>query len=61
MQINSSFDGGNIEVIWDHVVDEVLGNDAGVTGLRLRSTKDEAENKEIDVTGAFIAIGHTPL
>jgi thioredoxin reductase (NADPH) len=52
--------GGNIEVIWDHVVDEVLGDDGGVTGLRLRSTKDESATREIAVTGAFIAIGHTP-
>ena len=52
-------DGGNIEVIWDHVVDEVQGDDSGVTGLRLRSTADESE-REIPVTGAFIAIGHSP-
>jgi thioredoxin reductase (NADPH) len=53
-------DDGNINVIWDHVVDEVLGDDAGVTGLRLRSTADESVTQDINVTGAFIAIGHTP-
>jgi thioredoxin reductase (NADPH) len=53
-------DGGNIEVIWNHVLDEVLGNDMGVTGVRLRSTEDESATREIDVDGAFIAIGHSP-
>jgi len=52
-------DGGNINVIWDHVVDEVLGDDSGVTGLRLRHAKDDS-TREIAVTGAFIAIGHSP-
>ncbi|MFC4820438.1 thioredoxin-disulfide reductase [Dokdonella ginsengisoli] len=50
---------GKIDIIWNHAVDEVLGDDAGVTGLRLRSTQDGA-TREIAVTGAFIAIGHTP-
>jgi thioredoxin reductase (NADPH) len=53
-------DGGNINIIWDHVVDEVLGDDSGVTGLRLRHTKDQDSTQEINITGAFIAIGHTP-
>jgi thioredoxin reductase (NADPH) len=53
-------DGGNINVVWDHAVDEVLGDDNGVTGLRLRSTKDTDSTQEIEVTGAFIAIGHSP-
>jgi thioredoxin reductase (NADPH) len=51
---------GKIELLWDHVVDEVLGDDAGVTGLRVRSTKDESQTKEIDLAGVFIAIGHSP-
>jgi thioredoxin reductase (NADPH) len=49
----------NIEVIWNHQLDEVLGDDAGVTGLRLRSTADDS-NQQIDVHGVFIAIGHKP-
>ena len=49
----------NIEVIWNHQLDEVLGDDAGVTGLRLRSTADDA-TQQIDVHGVFIAIGHKP-
>jgi len=53
-------DSGNIKVIWDHVVDEVLGDDSGVTGLRLKSTDDDASTSDISVTGAFIAIGHSP-
>jgi thioredoxin reductase (NADPH) len=51
---------GKIEILWDHVVDEVLGDDTGVTGLRVRSTKDESQTKEIDLAGIFIAIGHSP-
>jgi thioredoxin reductase (NADPH) len=51
---------GKIEILWDHVVDEVVGDDAGVTGLRVRSTKDESQTRDIDLTGVFIAIGHSP-
>lgn len=51
---------GKIDILWDHVVDEVLGDDAGVTGLRVRSTKDESQTRDIDLAGVFIAIGHHP-
>jgi len=51
---------GKIEILWDHVVDEVVGDDAGVTGLRVRSTKDESQTRDIDLAGVFIAIGHSP-
>jgi thioredoxin reductase (NADPH) len=50
---------GNVEIIWDHVVDEVLGDEAGVTGLRLKGTKT-ADTRIIEVHGVFIAIGHKP-
>ncbi|MBK1726781.1 thioredoxin-disulfide reductase [Halorhodospira neutriphila] len=50
---------GNVEIVWSHVVDEVLGDESGVTGLRLRSTADEA-TRELPVAGVFIAIGHRP-
>jgi len=50
---------GKIEPVWHHTVEEVLGNDAGVTGLRLKSTQDDS-TREIDVHGFFVAIGHTP-
>ncbi|MCX4193584.1 thioredoxin-disulfide reductase [Methylophaga sp. OBS1] len=50
---------GNVEILWDHVLDEVLGDDAGVTGMRVKSTKDN-KTREIDLQGVFIAIGHQP-
>ena len=51
---------GKVELLWDHVVDEVLGDDAGVTGLRVRSTKDTEKTQDLKLTGVFIAIGHSP-
>jgi len=51
---------GIVEVVWDHVVDEVLGDDQGVTGLRVRHAADESQTRELPVTGVFIAIGHSP-
>ncbi|SEI82248.1 thioredoxin reductase (NADPH) [Allopseudospirillum japonicum] len=50
---------GQIDIIWNHQVDEVLGDASGVTGLRLQSTQD-GSTQEIQVTGVFIAIGHKP-
>lgn len=50
---------GKIELIWDHTVDEVLGDDSGVTGMRIRSLKTDA-TREIQLQGFFVAIGHTP-
>jgi thioredoxin reductase (NADPH) len=52
-------DGGNVEIYWNHVLDEVLGDEHGVTGARLRSTVDSA-TREIEARGVFVAIGHTP-
>lgn len=51
---------GNVEILWNHVVDEVLGDDSGVNGLRLRSTREPSQTTEIEVSGVFIAIGHRP-
>lgn len=51
--------GGNIRLVWNHVLDEVLGDDAGVSGIRIKSTQDD-KAQNIDVKGLFIAIGHTP-
>ena len=51
---------GKVEILWDHVVDEVLGDDSGVTGLRVRSTKDESQTTDLALSGIFIAIGHSP-
>ncbi len=50
---------GNVDILWDHVLDEVLGDDNGVTGIRIAHTKN-AERREVPVQGVFIAIGHTP-
>jgi thioredoxin reductase (NADPH) len=50
---------GNVSIEWNHEIDEVLGDDSGVTGLRIKDTGDGA-SKEIDVHGVFIAIGHKP-
>ncbi len=50
---------GNIELVWDHVVDEVVGDAAGVNGLRVKSVKDES-TQTLEVQGVFIAIGHKP-
>jgi len=50
---------GNISIEWNHTLDEVLGDDSGVTGMRIKSTLD-GETKDINVQGVFIAIGHTP-
>lgn len=51
--------GGNVTIEWDHVLDEVLGDDSGVTGIRIQNVKTGA-TKVISVKGLFIAIGHTP-
>jgi len=49
----------NIQVVWDHVLEEVLGDDMGVTGIRVANVKT-GETSEIEVQGVFIAIGHDP-
>ena len=51
--------GGNMRVLWDHTLDEVLGDESGVTGARLKSTKTD-EKLDLPVHGVFVAIGHTP-
>ncbi len=50
---------GNVTIEWNYKLDEVLGDDMGVTGIRIKNTLDDS-TKEIDVHGVFIAIGHTP-
>ena len=49
----------NVTILWDSVLDEVLGNTQGVTGVRLKNAKDNSL-KNIEVQGVFIAIGHQP-
>ncbi|MFW2441040.1 MAG: thioredoxin-disulfide reductase [Arenicellales bacterium] len=58
-EIKEKAANGNVDIAWSYVLDEVLGDDAGVTGVRLKSTKD-GSTKDIDVHGVFIAIGHAP-
>ncbi len=58
-KIFAKAESGNINLCWNHTLEEVLGNDQGVTGLRLKSTQDGNES-ELDVAGVFIAIGHKP-
>ncbi|MFN4328185.1 MAG: thioredoxin-disulfide reductase [Limnobacter sp.] len=50
---------GKIEVKWNHVLDEVLGDDSGVTGIRIKSTADQS-TQDVPVQGVFVAIGHKP-
>lgn len=50
---------GNVRLEWNHTLEEVLGDDAGVIGVRIKST-ESGETKELDLTGVFIAIGHKP-
>lgn len=50
---------GKISIIWNHQVDEVLGDKTGVTSVRIKSTQDET-TQDIQVQGLFVAIGHKP-
>ncbi len=50
---------GVVEIVWNHNVQEVLGDDSGVTGVRLEPTAGGA-TRDLEVTGVFIAVGHTP-
>lgn len=50
---------GNVNILWNNTLDEVLGDETGVTGLRIKSTKDDS-TQELDLSGVFIAIGHKP-
>ena len=52
-------DGGNVRVLWNHTLDEVLGDNSGVTGVRIKNVKSNAL-QDLKVHGVFIAIGHTP-
>lgn len=54
------FQKKNIVLIWDHTLDEVIGNEQGVTGIKIRSTKKAKATRALELQGVFIAIGHTP-
>ena len=51
--------GGNVSIEWNHNLDEVLGNDSGVTGVRIKHSSTGV-TKDLSVHGVFIAIGHKP-
>ena len=50
---------GKVKILWDHQLDEVLGDNTGVTGIRVKSVKNDA-TADLDLAGVFIAIGHKP-
>lgn len=50
---------GNVKILWNHTLDEVLGDGTGVTGMRIKSTTSD-DTQDIDLAGVFIAIGHNP-
>ena len=50
---------GKVEIIWNATLDEVLGDDTGVTGMRVKNLQDNS-TRQIDLKGVFIAIGHSP-
>ncbi|PWQ93863.1 thioredoxin-disulfide reductase [Leucothrix arctica] len=58
-QIFEKAKNGNITILWDNELEEVLGDKSGVTGMRIKHTKTN-ETQDIDVHGVFIAIGHKP-
>ena len=58
-RLRREVEAGKISLVWDHTVAEVLGDERGVTGVRLTHTRT-GEPRELAVTGVFIAIGHTP-
>jgi thioredoxin reductase (NADPH) len=58
-QLLKKAEEANVDILWNNELDEVLGDDAGVTGLRVKSTVDSS-TQEVPVQGVFIAIGHKP-
>lgn len=57
--IMDKVENGNISVHWEHNLDEVLGDDMGVTGVRIKH-KEDGSTQEVKADGVFIAIGHSP-
>ncbi|MDH5378722.1 MAG: thioredoxin-disulfide reductase [Gammaproteobacteria bacterium] len=58
-QLMEKAKNGNVSIEWNHELDEVLGDNMGVTGIRIKSTQD-GSTKELPTMGVFIAIGHSP-
>jgi thioredoxin reductase (NADPH) len=53
-------EAGNVTILWNHVLAEVIGDEQGVTGMRVASTDAEKTETQVDLSGVFIAIGHNP-
>ncbi|MDT0634043.1 thioredoxin-disulfide reductase [Spectribacter hydrogenoxidans] len=58
-KLRDKAENGNVEIIWNHVLDEILGDDMGVNAARIKSVADGTP-RQLDVDGVFIAIGHKP-
>lgn len=58
-KLMAKVESGNIKIAWDSTLEEVLGDDQGVTGMRIRNVKTDTDSN-IDLQGVFIAIGHIP-
>ncbi len=58
-QLIEKAEKGNVRIAWNHVLDDILGDATGVTGMRIRNVKD-GTSQDIDLQGVFIAIGHKP-
>ncbi|MCK7578966.1 MAG: thioredoxin-disulfide reductase [Chromatiales bacterium] len=58
-QLFEKAEKGNVRLAWNHVLDEILGDATGVTGMRIKHVQT-GETQDIDLQGVFIAIGHTP-
>jgi len=52
-------ENGNINIIWNHQLDEVLGDEMGVTGMRIKESNGDA-TQDLELSGIFVAIGHKP-
>ncbi len=58
-QLEKKVEAGKVKIMWNSVLEEVLGDDSGVTGMRIQSVIDK-KTQDIDLKGIFIAIGHSP-
>ncbi|MGK0249428.1 MAG: thioredoxin reductase (NADPH) [Oleispira sp.] len=58
-KINDRAENGNVTIKWNSELDEVLGDNMGVTGMRIKN-RESGETEDIDLEGVFIAIGHSP-
>ena len=50
---------GKVSIMWDHTLEEIVGDDSGVTGMDIKSLKDDTVTR-VELSGVFIAIGHKP-